>query len=387
MAESKQTGGRTKRQEPPLTIAEIIAQDNQPASTDPPAKTAERLSTRTVYVSGAGAVSDVRKALNAHSSGDDALSLALPESAIVGLPGRTGQRVAAKKLAVPAGQGVLGKASKPAWAPLVYHPKLGARPPQKSLRRFDGRKVTPVNNQSFIYGGDQRQVYYPSGYPWTCIGKVDVYPNATAENPTEWGSGVLIGDRLVLTAGHVPPVNPKSGQWKMRFTAGMYNGSPVDGPGAVSYVSDFQGYLGGVSGVDYAVLRLYEPLGTYLGYFGWKTYDSSWDGGDYWWLAGYPFDIAGAQSPSFQNGIAVLDQDSDSSGGLEIEHQGDIASGDSGGPFWGNWADGFPYVVGTTSGHESIGGPSWTGGEDNNIEAGGNALSNLLHWGRATWPA
>lgn len=386
MAEREQTTGRAEGPTPPLAIAEIVAHDNEPASIDPPKETAERLSTRTVYLSGVGAVEEAQGTLRAYEPQDGAVSLSLPPSAFVGLPGRTGERVAATKLSVPAGQGHQGQASKPGWAPLVYHPKLGARPPKKQMRRFDGRRVTPVN-QSFIYGTDQRQVYYPAGYPWHCIGKVDVYPNATAENPTEWGSGVLIGDRLVLTAGHVPPVNPQPGQWKMRFTAGMYEGSPVEGAGSVSYVSDFQGYLGGVSGVDYAVLRLYEPLGTYLGYFGWKTYDSSWDGGDYWWLAGYPFDIAGAQSPSFQNGIAVLDQDSDSSGGLEIEHHGDIASGDSGGPFWGFWSDGFPYVVGTTSGHETIGGPSWTGGEDNNIEAGGNALSNLLHWGRATWPA
>ena len=133
------------------------------------------------------------------------------------------------------------------------------------------------------------------------------------------------------------------------------------------------------------MLRLYTPLGSSLGYFGWKTYDNSWTGGNYWWLAGYPFDIANAQSPSYQSGIPVLDQDSDS-GGLELEHQGDTASGDSGGPFWGFWADGFPYVVGTVSGHENISGPSWTGGEDNNIAAGGNALSNLLAWGRSTWP-
>jgi len=84
-------------------------------------------------------------------------------------------------------------------------------------------------------------------------------------------------------------------------------------------------------------------------------------------------------------GIAVLDQDSDS-GGLELEHHGDTASGDSGGPFWGFWDDG-PYVVGTCSGHEHVGGPSWTGGEDNNIAAGGGALSNLLAWARSTWPA
>jgi V8-like Glu-specific endopeptidase len=374
-----------KQNKPPLSIAEIIERDNIPATTQPPPETVARLTTRQLVLSGPEGIAEaLDKSLRALKKGDDGLSLSLPASAFVGQAGKSGKRVTPKSLMASTGSQPDGSPFKPDWAPLVYHPKLGAKPRQPLLRGPGGRKIVPVN-QSFIYGPDDRTVFYPSGYPWRCIGKVDVYPNAGADNPTSSGSGVLIGDRLVLTAGHVPPVNPSPGQWKMRFTAGMYNGSPVDGPGAVSYVSDFHGYLGGVSGVDYAVLRLYEPLGVHLGYYGWKTYDSAWTGGDYWWLAGYPFDIAGAASPSYQSGIAVLDQDSDG-GGLEIEHHGDIASGDSGGPFWGFWDEG-PYVVGTCSGHETVGGPSWTGGEDNNIAAGGDALSSLLHWARATWPA
>ena len=368
----------------PLSIADIVERDNVPASKRPPSKTAAQLSHRQVHLSASGAViRDIEKALHGAKAKGDLVSLSLPASVFVGQAGNTGERVTTKSLAV-AGAEPRGKPLQPDWTPMIYHPKLGAKTRPRPLRNAKGRRIIPLNNQSFIYGPDDRAVFYPAGYPWHCIGKVDVYPNATADNPTSWGSGVLIGDRLVLTAGHVPPVNPAPGTWKVRFTAGMYNGSPVDGPGAVSYVSDFKGYLGGVSGVDYAVLRLYNPLGTWLGYFGWKTYDSSWNGGDYWWLAGYPFDIAGAASPSYQAGIAVLDEDSDS-GGLELEHHGDTASGDSGGPFWGFWDDG-PYVVGTTSGHETVSGPSWTGGEDNNIAAGGGALSNLLSWGRSNWP-
>ena len=369
----------------PLTLDEIIQLDNVLSTKPTPAKTIAQLSTRQLALSGApGFAEELLKVLGEIKRSKDALRLALPQSTIVGLPGLAGERVTPRELASTGGAAASGKPFHPEWASLVYHPKLGAKPAQRFLRGLGGRRIRPTNNQSFVYGADDRAVYYPSGYPWNCIGKVDVYPNADADNPTSWGSGVLIGDRIVLTAGHVPP-DPKGG-WKMRFTAGMYNGSAVDGPGAVSYVSDFRGYSGGVSGTDYAVLRLYEPLGSHMGYFGWKTYDDGWTGGNYWWLAGYPFDIASASSPSYQSGIAVLDQDSDN-GGLELEHQGDTASGDSGGPFWGFWADGFPYVVGTCSGHESVGGPSWTGGEDNNIAAGGGALSNLLAWARNTWPA
>jgi V8-like Glu-specific endopeptidase len=364
-------------------MAEIVTRDNVPALVPQPTETAERLSKRVVVLSGADLTTvDLRKSFEADKRRGDSIRLSLPPSVFLGQPGKSGHRVAPTSLTLPADADIHGKPFKPDWSPLLYHPKLAARRRPKLMAGRNGRKVVALENQSFIYGSDDRAVFYPSGYPWHCIGKVDVFPSATAENPTSWGSGVLIGDRLVLTAGHVPPVNPPSGQWKMRFTAGLYNGSPVDGAGAISYISDFNGYLGGVSGIDYAVLRLYEPLGSDLGYFGWKTYDTGWNGGDYWWLAGYPFDIANDQSPSYQSGIVVLDADANQ-GGLEIEHQGDTASGDSGGPFWGFWADGFPYVVGTTSGHEIITG---RGAEDNNIAAGGDALSHLLAWARSTWP-
>ena len=374
-----------KAAKPPLSIDEIVLRDNVAAAKKAPAETVAQLSTRYLYLSGKEDLSaELQKALRDMKKGKGGLRLALPSSTAFGLAGNTGDRVSPRALASRGNVAALGKPLQPEWTSLVYHPKIGAKPRQKFLRGPGGRRIVPTND-TFLYGPDDRVVFYPSGYPWNCIGKVDVYPSADADNPTSWGSGVLIGDRLVLTAGHVPPVNPPSGKWKMRFTAGMYNGSAVDGPGAVSYVSDFKGFTGGVSGVDYAVLRLYEPLGVHMGYFGWKTYDDSWTGGDYWWLAGYPFDVASASSPSYQAGIAVLDQDSDS-GGLELEHHGDTASGDSGGPFWGFWDDD-PYVVGTCSGHEHVGGPSWTGGEDNNIAAGGGALSNLLAWARSTWPA
>jgi V8-like Glu-specific endopeptidase len=373
------------RQDRPLTIDEVVALDNIPAEAEPSQDVVDALSSRVVHFSARGRdLEELRRALYQHPDEEGVVSLRLPESTFIGLAGRNGERVDAATLTRADEASTTGQPSKPPWAPRVFHPKLSARPLTKTLRRADGSRVTPLN-QSFIYGPDDRHVFYPSGYPWQCIGKVEVYPNASADSPNEWGSGVLIGDRLVLTAGHVPPVNPPPGQWKMRFTAGLYDGSSVEGAGAVSYVSDFRGYLGGVSSKDYAVLRLYEPLGTWLGYYGWKTYSGAWDGGAYWWLAGYPFDVASANRPSYQSGIPVLDRDSDG-GGLELEHHGDIASGDSGGPFWGFWSDGFPYVVGTTSGHETRSGPSWVGGEDNNIEAGGDELSNLLAWGRATWP-
>ena len=366
----------------PLNVDAILALDNEPAKEAIPAEIATHLATQRLELSGDASLEQLSAAAQ-HLEGG--LSVALPKGASLGLRGRLFERISMDDLKAAAGE-PHAAGHRPAWAPLTYHPKIGARPLPKQLERFDGSKLTPVNNQEFIYGPDNRQVDYPSSYPWSCIGKVEVYPNAESENSNEWGSGVLIGDRIVLTAGHVVAgINPND--WKVKFTAGMYNGTPVSGSGAVSYVSDAKWLASGVSGHDYAVLRLYQPLGHWMGYFGFKTYSSSWNGGAYWYLCGYPYDIAGGNSPSYQNGIAVLDEDGDLLGGAELEHHGDTASGDSGGPFFSFWdGENYPSVVGTTSGHETIGGPSWTGGEDNNIEAGGSLLSTLLHQARSDWP-
>ena len=197
--------------------------------------------------------------------------------------------------------------------------------------------------------------------------------------------GVLIGGRVMLTAGHLVPWG--SSNWKMLFVPGYYDGQSVDGPGAVSWVSDCHGWNtgGSVAAHDMAVCRLYTPLGGWLGYMGARTYSDSWEDQPYWTLCGYPGAVAGGNRPSFQNGIPVLDDDSDG-GALELEHHGDATGGDSGGPFFAWWTDG-PYAIGTTSGGERIsGGFLGIGDEDNNIEAGGGAMVDLVKWGRQNWP-
>jgi hypothetical protein len=138
-----------------------------------------------------------------------------------------------------------------------------------------------------------------------------------------------------------------------------------------------------VAANDMAVLRLFDPVGSALGWMGTKVYDDGWEGGAYWTLAGYPGMIAGAERPSYQSGIAVDDDDEDGDA-MELEHEGDSTAGDSGGPFFATWDDG-PHAIGTTSGGESYSGPLGIGSEDNNIEAGGPAMVDLVNWGLSNW--
>jgi V8-like Glu-specific endopeptidase len=309
---------------------------------------------------------------------ESAWNLQLPKGAFLGLPGRKGGRLTAAEVL----RGIKGSADsepfQPAWLDYAPHPKLasGSRP---LLRRVDGRHIVPHYG---VFGADDRQVYYPSGYPWTCIGRIFVWNDFSKPNPGWSGSGVLIGGRVVLTAGHMAPWG--SNNWAMRFVPAYYDGDSALGAGVGSWVSDYWGYnTGEVSAWDMIVLRLYTPLGNSYGYFGAKTYSSSWEGGNYWTLAGYPGAVAGANRPSRQMWFPIVDDDGDGSAD-ELEYYADASPGDSGGPVFGFWS-GLPYAVGTHSGGESTTVLWWTL-EDDNAAAGGGAMVNLILWARTTWP-
>jgi hypothetical protein len=49
--------------------------------------------------------------------------------------------------------------------------------------------------------------------------------------------------------------------------------------------------------------------------------------------------------------------------------------------------DSRPYTIGTTSGGKTVsGGIFGIGDEDNNIEAGGKAMVDLIQWALTNWP-
>jgi V8-like Glu-specific endopeptidase len=248
------------------------------------------------------------------------------------------------------------------------------------MHRVDGRLFEPHYG---VFGADNREVYYPSGYPWTCIGKIFVWDDFSQPFPAWSGSGVLIGPRVVLTAGHMAPWG--SNNWAMQFIPAFYDGGSTLGASVGSYVSDYWGYDTGdhVSAWDMLVLRLYTPLGNTYGYFGTKDYSSSWEGGNYWTLAGYPGAVAGANRPSRQMWWPVLDDDSDGSA-EEVEYEADATDGNSGGPVFGFWS-GWPYAIATHSGGSKTTFLWWTL-EDTNVGAGGGALNSLVAWARSNWP-
>jgi hypothetical protein len=309
----------------------------------------------------------------------------LANGATIGMRGRSRERIDPRRARLRATREDPA-AHVPRWAPRIYHPTLSAPPAW-----FRGPVVRPDRRGELYYGvypPEDRQVYYPTGYPWQCIGKVYAWNDINATFPSWSGSGVLIGPRLVLTAGHVVPWDGSA--WAMQFIPAYYDGSSLNGPGASSWVSDARGWetsfrSGLPNADDIAVLRLYDPLGDALGYFGAKTYIPQWNNLPEFYLMGYPGMIANAERPSYERRIPVLDEDA-TGGFTGLDHHGDSTGGDSGGPFWSFWPDGFPYAVGTVSG-----GISWTDSngnviDDNNVCAGGSAMVNLINQARTEWP-
>ena len=302
------------------------------------------------------------------------------ESVYQGLPGTRLDKISPKKVSRKSTSESTLPGHYPDWADFVYHPKLSGVRHVEPLQRHSGARVVP----HIVFGQDNRQVYYPYGYPWQCIGRVSSWTNPSSPSPQNEGTGALVGRNVVLTASHIVPW--ESDEWMMRFTPGYYDGNSTIGTSVYSYVEQVYGYKQAYpperQAYDMAVLKLYEPLGDWLGYFGARLYFDDWEDGAYWTLCGYPNAVAGGERPSYQIRIRVIDDDSDATA-LEIEHRGDASEGNSGSPFFGWWDPG-PYVIGTHSGGQIEKYFPW-GEERINVAAGGEALVDLVGWARDHW--
>ena len=192
----------------------------------------------------------------------------------------------------------------------------------------------------------------------------------------------MISHNTIITAGHVVPWGDSP--WWMRFVPAYYDGVSLHGVGVESYVSDAYGYdvHGNVVGYDWAVCKLYNPLGNSLGYFGYNTYDDNWEDKPYWSIIGYPGAVAGGNRPSFQGGITVEDDDEDSHDGQELETEADLTPGNSGGPMFGWWGND-PRIIGVVSGQEDS--EFLWFGERDNVIAGGPGFCNFISWARSNW--
>lgn len=351
----------------PIDPDEIVRLDNEPGSM-PDELLAEGRARTLVFSSRDGERLDAERVMRAATTTD--AGLRLDPDLIEGLIATDKRTDTVPEASQPA------KPEMPRWAGRTYHPRLSLAARRPVLRRQDRSRKVSGNR---VVGGDDRVIYYPSGYPWHCIGRVYVSNDASSGGWSWTGSAALISDNAILTAGHVVPWGAAS--WRAKFVPAHYDGTSIYGVGFERWVTSAYGYnsAGEVAGYDAAVMRLSSPLS--LGYFGSRTYSDSWNDEPYWTHCGYAGAVSGTR-PNWQGGIVVDDTDSDSPG-LEVEHNGDVTPGDSGGPMFAWWSEG-PYIVGTHSGEETeyhfpFNFPRV------NVDAGGGAMNNLVTWARANW--
>lgn len=285
----------------------------------------------------------------------------------------------------------IGGAHCPRGVPRGMHPKVlsrldGARYAISSR----GSKTLLSETHSTIINGESRTFVYPDRFPYTAVCKL--YSRAQFRPGGPWqetgqANGFLIGRRAMMTSGHVGP--PTNGPWVIQVIPACWGGHSVFGPGMVTYVKSTWSWTSD-SGSDIKMIcELYDPIGERLGYFGYRGYNSSWEDGGYWTMAGFPYDRS-LTYMSHETGIAVRDDDDgddinvngEVNDTTQVESDADEASGVSGAPFWGWWEKG-PYAIGVHHGVERDG--TISGTEILSCAAGGDGFVAAAHWARSMW--
>jgi V8-like Glu-specific endopeptidase len=359
----------------PLSPDELLERDNEHSAKAMPADMRESMSDRLVHLS----IGEDRDAANLAELADDLArtsSFRLPAGAFLGQLGRDG---AIQEDVQDSGESEVAP-YRPEWQDLVYHPKVA---PMPVLPERKGRDGTTVRLHR-AYPPENRTPFRPEGYPWTCIGRIQVFEFG---QPKRIGTAALVGNRTIVTSAHLMPRDGSGGNWGVLFVPGYFNGQST--VGMSSWCEQYRAVVGpaavndSTQDRDIAVLKLYQPLGAALGTLGIKTYNDDWEDQGVWTLVGYPGSITNGERPTFQSGIPVIDDDP-SGDWNEIEHRGDATDGNSGGPLFATFPDG-PYIVGVHSGDEYrvIAGVV---AENNNVCAGGVALPRLVNSVNTQWP-
>jgi V8-like Glu-specific endopeptidase len=275
---------------------------------------------------------------------------------------------------------------------------LGVRPTLVSTlggQRFGissrgGKTLLSEAPHSTIINGESRQYVYPNTYPFTAVCKL--YCSWQPSAGAAWlgageATGYMIGRQTLMTSGHVgPPTNGAS--WAIQVIPACWNGQSLFGAGAVSWVAGYHSWNSD-SGSDIKICQLFDPIGDQVGYFGYRGYSSSWEDGEYWTMAGFPYDRS-LTYMSYEDAIAVRDDDDgddinvDGHGydTTQVESDADEASGASGSPLWG-WWDGTPQAIGVHHGVE-YDGTVW-GTETLSCASGGSGFTQACAWGRRLW--
>lgn len=238
---------------------------------------------------------------------------------------------------------------------------------------------------------DQFRVTATIGYPWSTIGRI--FFRRFRGDKGGWCTGTLVGKNLLLTASHCFPWNYGARRW-MRFVPGFGHGKTQAEPFGSSYVSQCRGVKNtlNVTGLDYVICKLCEPLGERAGWMGtawWKDTQAYVKGP--WLSSGYPTEPFKGMTQMLVTNLTLDGVDPHGEIGVELESKVFASAGWSGGPMW-EYIDGRPTIVGICSGgerscSEQPGGCFMANLSDpyHDVSAGGKLMTELVRYGQKHW--
>jgi V8-like Glu-specific endopeptidase len=175
--------------------------------------------------------------------------------------------------------------------------------------------------KSIIGADDRIKIYNTAAYPWRTMCKLFMtFPDGSRFV----GSGVLIGYKYVLTAGHCV-FSSANGGWasSIQVVPGLNGTYMPYGSAWASYLRSFVGWTrDGDSNYDFALITLNTTMGFTTGWLGYAYYPSTW--GFTGNLGGYPTDKDGGLGLYYDYGSIVFDT------GSRVFHNLDTFPGQSG---------------------------------------------------------
>ena len=156
----------------PLTSEEILRRDNIPASEPIPADIAERFAERRFFLLSDEKDFDPRKNFTKVKGSTGTWVLSTTQPVVSGLPVEKVEQVEPGSMRRKGDKESALEGFRPPWQPYIYHPKTVPQVRPQMLQRKSGAKTIP----EVVFNNDDRELFYPSGYPWHCIGTVVVNP-------------------------------------------------------------------------------------------------------------------------------------------------------------------------------------------------------------------
>ena len=138
--------------------------------------------------------------------------------------------------------------------------------------------LSSVRRELNIFGSDDRRSFKDSSWPWSAVGKVQTAAASC--------TGTMVGARLMLTAQHCLDRRSDGSLRWIKFTPAYYDGDAPYGSAKAEHVwwdhkiPRKEEHYDSEFAWDYMVVKFDQRIGDKTGWWGFKVYNSEWNGED-----------------------------------------------------------------------------------------------------------